>query len=301
MKHSFAIALAFAAPLSVLAQTTVFSDNFATDVSNPSLSYLNAGSAMTWANGTGISISSTATGQLTDLIGAFTSQSLANAGDSLSFVVNFNSPNIGTAGTSGSLLFALDNSLGTPLLGNGNTQSESSSATGGTTANDLGYLGMIGFNTTPKTGSKFYARQGGPNNNLSYYSNVSQKTQISTTVANANNAVLQNGHAFTLTYTLTALNAGASQMQITASIYDDTLGTMQDNFSFGATNGAAYITPTTTYDTFDVGLYSGSIAAYTLNLTSASVIVTPAPEPSVLALTGVGLIGLVARFRRVRG
>ncbi len=91
-----------------------------------------------------------------------------------------------------------------------------------------------------------------------------------------------------MTYTVTALNAGASQMQITASIYDNTLSTMEDNLTVVATNGVTYITPTSTFDTFDIGVYTGSEAAgYNINLGDVSVL-TNVPEPQFLPWRGWG-------------
>jgi hypothetical protein len=298
------------AGLSASAQITVFNDNLATDASDPSASYLSANTvsgtsdSWTWAGGTGITLNTAASGKLVDLVGAFTPVSLANTGDYVSFVVNFNSPNIAQGGASlaGNLLFALDNSGGTSLF-NGLTgppwvESNSSGATGGPTAGSIGYLGDIAFNNSPKTGTKFFAKTGAGNNNLSYNSNVSPKTQLSTSVGNASNANLANNDSYTLTYTVTALNAGASQMQITASIYDNTLGAMEDNFTIGATNGAVYVTPTTTFDTFDVGLYTGGeTAGYNINLGDISVL-TNVPEPTIFALVGLGVLGWVTRLRR---
>ena len=298
---------------SALGQVTVFSDNFATDASDPSASYLSANTvsatsdSWTWASGTGITLNTTAaTGKLVDLVGSFSAVNLANAGDYVSFVVNFNSPNIGQGGSAlaGNILFALDNSEGTPLF-NGLTgppwvESNSSSATGGPTAGDLGYLGDIAFNNSPKTGTKFFAKTGAGNNNLSYNSNVSPKTQLSTSVGNASNANLVNNDSYTLTYTVSALNAGASQMQITAQIYDNTLGSMVDNFTIGATNGATYITPTSKFDTFDVGVYSaGETAGYNINLSGLSVLTNVVPEPAICTLVALGLVGgFMLRFRR---
>ena len=61
MKRLYLIALALATPVAVLAQTTVFSDNFSSDLTDPSSSYLNGqnGVTMSWANGTGITLAVT--------------------------------------------------------------------------------------------------------------------------------------------------------------------------------------------------------------------------------------------------
>jgi len=310
MKYSFAstvtlsIGILALAGSSALAQTTVFSDDFATDASDPTGSYLLgvSGGTESWTSGTGITLSGSAGGKLEDLIGSFSTVALANSGDYVSFVVNFNSPNIANTGAnSGDINFALDNTGGT-APGTG-TEAVSSSSTGGTTAGYLGYFGNIGFNSTPKTSSKMFARTGGPNNNLDYSSNVSSKAQVGANIAGGSNATLVNSDSYTLTYTITALNTGASQLQITEQVYDNTLNSMVDNFTTPATNGpAVYDTPSSSFNAFDIGLYTGSAASgYNLNVSEVQVLtdVTASPEPTVLALGSSGLVLLsLIRFRR---
>ncbi len=111
------------AGLSASAQITVFNDNLATDASDPSASYLSANTIrqqrwMDLGEWHRHNAEPRRAGKLTDLVGSFSAVSLANAGDYVSFVVNFNSPNIGQggAGNSGDILFAFDNSEGTPLF-----------------------------------------------------------------------------------------------------------------------------------------------------------------------------------------
>jgi hypothetical protein len=287
------------------AQTTIYNDTFADD-SALSSGYLNinniSGTSDEWAftPNSELTLTTAASGKVDELAGSFSAVSLANAGDYLSFAATFNSSNLGQSGTAGNLLFALDNSGGVGLtsLGPG---PESPTATTGATAGYIGDLGDIAFNTTPKTGTKFYAKTGSGNNDLAYYSDATPDTQLSTSQPNTNNAILNNNDSYTLTYTITALNAGASQEEFTAALYDNTLGAMADSFSYIGTNSAgAYITPTAKYDTFDVGVYTGSEAAgYNINLTELSVI-TNVPEPSVMALAGAGLgmFGLVRLRRR---
>lgn len=289
------------------AQTTVYNDNFASDATLSS-GYMNinnlSGTSDEWSftADSELTLTAAASGKVDEVAGSFSAVNLANAGDYVSFVATFNSSALGQSGTAGNLLFALDNSGGVGLTSMG-AGPESPTATTGATAGYIGDLGDIAFNTTPKTGTKFYAKTGSGNNDLGYYSDATPDTQLSTTIGNGSNANLNNNDSYTLTYTITALNAGASQEEFTASLYDNTLGAIADSFSYVGTNSSGtYITPTTRYDTFDVGVYTGSEASgYNINLTDLSVItdVTAVPEPSVLALAGgaFGLFGLL-RFRR---
>jgi hypothetical protein len=299
MKRLSLIALALTAPLAVMAQTTVFNDNFASDISDPSSSYLNgfSGGSMAWASGTGMTLSAPTTGHLSDIIGSFSSVTLANTGDYVSLVVNFNSPNLGQGGTSlaGLIMMGLDNSQGVSPTSAGLTESINSSATGGPTSGYLGYAGDIQMQASAKTSTKFFAKTGSGLNNLTYNSNVSTKSANFTTTGTGNGA-LANSDLYTLTYTITALNTGASQLGITAQIYDNTASTMIDNVSIASASSV----PTSTLDTFDIGLYSGSEpTGYTLSLTDVSVL-TNVPEPAsiVLFLGGVGALAFVRRFRR---
>jgi hypothetical protein len=302
---SLAIILQSIALVSIsTAQSTVYDDNFGND-SAFSSGYMNinniSGTSDEWAftANSELTLTAAASGKVDELAGSFSPVSLANAGDYVSFVATFNSASLGQSGTSGNLLFALDNSGGVGLTSLG-AGPESPTAATGATAGYIGDLGDIAFTATPKTGTKFYAKTGSGNNDLGYYSDATPDTQLSTTIANASNANLNNNDSYTLTYTITALNAGASQEQFTAELYDNTLGAIADNFSYVGTNSAGtIITPTTKYDTFDVGLYTGSESSgYNLNLTDLSVI-TNVPEPTVLALGSAVLAFLGAtRLRR---
>ena len=288
---------------SALAQTTVYNDNFASD-SALSSSYINmnniSGSVNEWAftADTQLQLTTAGSGKLDDLVGSFTPVTLSQAGQYLSFVVNFNSPNLGQGGTgaAGALLYSLDYSGGVPL----GASPENPTATTGATAGYIGYLGDMALNNSPKSATKFHAKTGGATNDISYYSDALPDVQLAVSEPTSSAANLANNDNYTLTYTITALNAGGTQNQITASIYDNTLSALEESFAITATNSAGtFITPATTYDTFDVGIYTGSESSgYDINLTDVSIIAS-VPEPSTYALAGVGFgLALLARFRR---
>jgi hypothetical protein len=288
----------------VLAQ--VYSEDFATE-SSLTGSYLSIETSTTASGYTFNSDSSleltdtTAAGRADDIAASFTGVTLSSVGQSITLTATFNSPNIATtAGSSGALLFALDNSEGAPItstVASAGPEGESSTSAGGATSGFEGQLGDIALNSTPKTSTKFYERPATGLNGLSYYSDAgtsasSPATQDGTSFTG--NPALADNTTYTLTYTISY--ASATSDNITAQITGGTLTGSQDDFSVAATS-----VPTQTFDTFDLGLYNGAISGasgYDINLTDVE-ITDIVPEPSVLAFgsAGLGLLGLI-RFRR---
>jgi len=304
MKPIFAIALTLSAPMSVLAQTTVFSDDFTTDSSlaAPPWYNLNNTSAASYAlnptagQGLALTVTSGSTGKLNEAFAQFSSTpvTLATTGDYLTLTVNFNSPS-GMAADTGGLLVGLYNTQGTP-----GTANEQGSGTGGSlgttgaTANDTGYFGIMGYNTSASTSTKFFGRNpgGSPVNELAYYSTVgaANYTQLGSSAASGN-ANLLNGTAYTLTYTVTK-GAGSDAVAAVISQGATTVDSWTETDASGLHNS---------FDELDFGSY-GKAGPVDINITGVSVVadIQAVPEPSTLALTGVGLLGLVARFRRAR-
>jgi hypothetical protein len=279
----------------MMAQTVVFSDNFATDASLASPPWFNmnntsaASFALNPSPGQGLALTvSAGTGKVNEEFAQFspTPITLVTVGDSLTLTVNFNSADV--AANTGGLLAGFYNTQGTlatgTLLG---------TATGGATADDTGYFGIMGFNTSAGTSSKFYSRQGGVSdaNELGYYSSMtgSSYTQIGTFPANGNGTIANN-LAYTLNYTVTK---GAAGNTVTAVI---TQGATQVD-SWTSTDAAGLYN---SFDEIDFGSY-GKNALVDLNITQLQVAdnIQVVPEPSTIALGSLAALLLTA-CRRVR-
>jgi len=294
MKRLSLIVLALVAPLAGMA-SPVFSDDFTTDTSLASPPWynmnntVNAAFALNPVAGQGLALTvSSGTGKVNEEFGQFSATpiTLATVGDYLTLTVNFNSPNV--AANTGGLVAGLYNSQGTLATG-----TVSGIGTGGATADDTGYFGLMGFNTSAGTSTKFYSRQGGvaAANELGYYSSMTSGTytQIGSFAASGNGTIA-NSAAYTLTYTVAK---GASGNTITAVITQ------------GATTVDSWVTTDATglynsFDELDFGSY-GKNALVNFNITQVQVtdLIQSVPEPATFTLAGLGMLGLVLA-RRMR-
>ncbi|HUA66006.1 MAG TPA: PEP-CTERM sorting domain-containing protein [Alphaproteobacteria bacterium] len=279
-------------------QTTIYSDDFATDSSlaQPPWYNLNNTSAASYAlnptagQGLALTVTSGSTGKVNEMFAEFTPVTLS-AGDSLSLTVLFNSPS-GMSTDTGGLLAGLYNNS---TVNSTNEQGSTGGGTtaGGETAASQGYFGIMGYNTGAGTSTKFYSRQGGAtdNNELGYYSSMTSGsyTQLSSFGA-AGNANLGLNINYTLQFTITDNGASGNSILATVSNGSTTLDSWTSTDASGL------------YDTFnqlDFGNY-GKASAVDVNILSESVTeITPTPEPASLALlgAGAGLFGMM-RFRR---
>ena len=278
------------------AQTTVFSDDFASDsmLNSPpwynlnNTTAANYGLSTTAGQGLALTVNSGSTGKVNEMFAEFNSVTLSD-GESLSLTATFNSPS-GMSTDTGGLLAGLYNNS---TVNSTNEQgSNGSTGVGGETAASQGYFGIIGYNTSAGTSTKLYSRQGGAtdNNELGYYSEMTANsyTQLSSTSASGNTNLSLNVN-YTLTFTIT--DEGTSGNKILAVL---SLGSTQLD-SWNATDSGLY----DTFNQLDFGNY-GKAGAVDINILSESVTeITPAPEPPVMALVGAafGLLGL-KRFRR---
>lgn len=305
---TFASSCGLFALSSAQAQTTIFSDNFTADstLAQPPWYNLNNTSAASYAlnptAGEGLALTvSAGTGKLNEMFAQFSSTPVTlSSGQYITLTVNFNSPSIGIATDTGGLLVGLYNDNGVPATGNEQGSSGGSTATGGATAPFKGYFGIMGYNAASGgTSTKFYSRQGGASvaNELAYYSSQTSGsyTQVGSSIANSGNAPLGSGENYTLTYTIT--DEGASGNQLNAVISQG--ATTLDTWMFTDTSGSGGAGLYDTFNELDFGSY-GKLGPVNINILSESVVTTaPIPEPSTVALAGIGLgLTLLARFRR---
>lgn len=244
----------------------------------------------TAGQGLALTVNSGSTGKVNEMFAEFAPVSLSE-GDYVSLTVNFNSPS-GMATDTGGLLVGLYNNA-TVNSTNEQGSAGGSTTTGGETAASQGYFGIMGYNTSAGTSTKFFSRQGGATdaNELGYYSeNTSGSyTQLSSFAATGN-ANLGLNVNYTLTYTVTDEGAAGDQIAAIISSGSTTLDTWTSTDASGLYN---------TFNQLDFGNY-GKAAAVDINILSESISTTaPVPEPSVMALAGAafGLLG-VMRFRR---
>jgi hypothetical protein len=316
--------LLLALPSAVMAQTSVFSDNFSASTLNSatptaptatSTSY-ELSSAKTWSPAPSIAsgdlkfgIAASSSGVI-EVQGLFASSpiTLGSAGDYIRMSVTF----VNTSGllTQNSILgFGMYNASGVaPIAGglNGTAISTSTGAATGGAQNWQGYVAQIGY-----TGlnSGFFDRQaqtGANNNNQELVTSGSSSSSYRNpsaaavgTTSTTPSATLTAGSTYTeiLTYTLT----GTGALKLDSNLYSgtDNTGTLLSTLT-ATTSGTPL---TTTFDGLAIGWRSTiATTATTMDINQISVMdsIAAIPEPSTLALTGLGAAALLlVRRRRV--
>jgi hypothetical protein len=290
--------VALTIPQALMAQT-IFSDTFTSDSSLGSEWYnLNNTTAASYglngSQGPGLNLTvASGTGKVNEMFAQFASSPVTlSQGEALTLTVDFNSPT-GMATDTGGLLVGLYNDQNfngqTPANEQGAT---GSTATGGPTAASQGYFGIMGYNTSAGTSTKFYSRAGGATaaNELGYYSEQTSGTftQLSSFAASGNSPLALNT-AYQLNYTITDNGASGNSILATISRGSTTLD------SWTSTDAAG------TYDSFnelDFGNY-GKATQVDLNILDESVTLAT-PEPNSLALLAGGLALLPSAWRRLQ-
>ena len=308
-----------------MAQTTVFSDNFASSTLNS----LFPGAPT--ANSTGYQIvateplvsSSVAAGHLGLDLGTVSGNgyqvqalfagspvTLATVGDYVQLSVTFTDAGGFLTTANGTLVSGMYNSGGVaPISGGVNDEHNTSTdfATGGA----MGWQGYVGQISTNHTYLITRAAQTGTGNNnqdlaFGYGAgpiNSSSKgyanppaTSLGT--GNGNLLLSANGqYTMSLTYELTDVNT----LTITSSLYSgaDTSGTLLSTYDNTA-SGANFLTDS--FDGLAFGFYANKSQATAMDINQISVsdYIQSVPEPSTLALVGMGLVGMAARWRGCR-
>lgn len=333
MKYSIAIALALTTPLAAMAQTTVFSDNF-TGASTVQSATPGAGTAnsadyevfgSTAATSQGIaandlSFTSASGGSvLTEVDARFGGSpvTLATIGDSINLQLTFvDTANVMIAGqnSNASLNIGLFNSGGVNL-NQGQLLATGGSTTGGGSQTYQGYVSRLFMNgnassynratqtldgTTSRNQDLLFnnasgtAAFGAPNG-------TTTTATFGTTTPLGNNVGLTAGNTYTISYTISLTAANAVKVEDKLFTGSGTTGTLlQDNG--GTSTSTSFLGAS--FDSLGFGWRYTSATAATGTLDINNIIVTddlaaPVPEPTTLALSAIGGLGLLAvrRFK----
>ncbi len=187
-------------------------------------------------------------------------------------ILTFNFQSLGGASATG-IRFGLYNSGGTNL---GNDIAGAPPATGSTFQNDLGY-------------SVFAPHQQVSNVTL-YHRPTNSTNNTLQVAAGANTIVVGSGIQGTATDTATVYTASLAINRFNSTSFNLAVNYAGTSFSENYTPAAL----TDTYDTLSIFGITGQNQAFTIDNVRVEVI----PEPSTVAMLGVGMLALIKRQRR---
>jgi hypothetical protein len=322
MKRLLAIVLSLATPVAVIAQTTVFSDNFtggstiqsatpgAGTASSADYEVFTAGGAPAGYNlaPNDLTLPSAVTGStLTEVAARFGGSpvTLASVGDYIIFSLVFvDTANVMTAGqnANASINIGLFNSGGVNL--NQGLQLNAGTTTGGSQTY-LGYVGRMMLNGNASGYNRNTQAANGTTsqnqdllfNNASSSGAFNSPTGTGFTGASGGSTGFTSGltqgasYTYSLTITLTAANA----VLVNEKLFDSSNNQLI-NYSGTSTSGAFL---GSTFDAFAVGFRYAAAAGAGGTMDISQITVQTIPEPSSMALLGFAVLGLGLGYRRL--
>ena len=327
MKRLSLIALALATPLAVMAQTTVFSDNFTggstIQSASPGAPTSTSTAYEVWTSSgapagyniaaNDLTFSSISGGsQLAEIEAQFPTVSLANIGDNVTLTLTFvDTANVllTAMNANASLNVGLFNSGGVSPNHGAQLNLSGTTITGGSQG-WAGYVGrlMVNGNSSAynRSGQSVGTSTTSQNQDLIFNNASSTAAYNNPTGANSTGNVgtsapfpgLTQSSTYTLSYTLTLTAANA--ITITNQLYSGSTasGTALYNMK-GVETGSSFLG--STFDGLGFGYrYTSATAAISTLDISQITILTNVPEPSVFVLSGFGILalGMVRRLKR---